>query len=220
VLPSLALLLALTWIVLPAQYKVRYASINDLQKDESYQDRLLSWEGGWHMFLHNPLTGIGIGNYTFANGALYWPRPRKVYLNAHSIYFKCLGELGLLGVITFTGFVGTLIGTNNRIRRRLRAMDERALAGNPETRRTPDWLLRFPTACTLSILGLLYCGYAYHDLYRPTWYFLAAASGAADLITQREWLACEAADGVASAPQVSGAQPVPAALTPAAWRSG
>ncbi|HEY7837262.1 MAG TPA: O-antigen ligase family protein [Terriglobales bacterium] len=218
-LPSLALLLAVAWIVLPAQYKARYASVNDLKKDESYQDRLLSWEGGWHMFLHNPVTGIGIGNYTYANGAKYWPEPRKVYLNAHSIYFKCLGELGLLGVISFTGFVGTIFVTNNRIRRRLRALDQRARAGPSPAPPAPEWLLRFPTACTLSVIGLLYCGYAYHDLYRPTWYFLAAASGAADLITQRELQECEAAEADATAHPTLGDQPTPGLSKPAR-RSG
>lgn len=217
-LPAIVLLIGLAWIVLPAQYKVRYASVSDLKKDESYQDRLLSWEGGWHMFLHNPLTGIGIGNYTFANGAHYWPAPRKIYLNAHSIYFKCLGELGLAGAITFSGFVVVLIGTNNRIRRRLRALDQLAAAGRARARPAPEWLLRFPTACTLSILGLLYCGYAYHDLYRPTWYFLAAASGAADLITERELSETEVGDEQVEA--AAATDPLPGKWTPAERRSG
>ena len=192
-LPMALVFVGLLWISLPAQYKARYSSVNDLQQDASYQNRLLSWEGGWHMFLHNPLTGIGIGNYTAANGALYWPAPHRIYLNAHSIYFKLLGELGLGGLITFAGLVTVLIKTNNQVRRRLRAIDAAAREGDSRAETVPDWLRLFPTASTLIIIELLYCGYGYHDLYRSTWYFLAAASAAADLLTAREMSALAAA---------------------------
>ncbi|MGN6593105.1 MAG: O-antigen ligase family protein, partial [Terriglobales bacterium] len=167
-IPLALLALPVAWLALPAQYQARYATVTNLQNDDSYQNRLLSWDGGWHMFLHNPLTGIGIGDYTFANGAKYWPAPRKVYLNAHSVYFQTLGELGLAGVVTFGGLLTVLIGTNNRVRKRLRRIDAAARAGVRGAEAVPDWLRLFPTACTLSIIGLLYTGYAYHDLYRST----------------------------------------------------
>jgi len=193
-LPAIAVLTVVIWTALPAQYKARYATLSDpteeATNDMSYTNRLLSWQGGWHMFLHNPITGIGIGNYADANGSQYWPEPRHVWLDAHSLYFKLLGELGMFGVITFAGLVVVLWKTNNSVRRRFGEIDARAQNGIGEA--VPRWLRLLPTASNLSVVGLLYCGYAYHDLYRSTWYFLAAVAGAADLITAKE-LAPEAA---------------------------
>lgn len=176
----------LVWALLPAQYKARYVSVNNLKNDESYQNRFLSWAGGWNMFLHNPVTGVGIGNYTDANGGGYYPGGRHVYINAHSLYFKLLGELGLAGTLTFAAFVTTLIRTNNRLRRDLRTLAARAAAGHPRAEAVPEWMRLLPTTCTLCIIALLYCGYAYHDLYRSTWYFLAAVSGAMYIMVRKE----------------------------------
>lgn len=129
------------------------------------------------MFLHNPLTGIGVGNYVYANGMKYWPAPgRKHWLDAHSLYFKVLGELGLLGMFTFFGFVWYFYRTNSRMRERMR--------GDPD--KYPLWMQYYPTACNIDIIGLLYCGYAYHDLFRDTWYTMAGVSAAMYLILQRE----------------------------------
>ena len=186
--PAVVVLSLAIWSVLPAQYTARYSLITSsaLKTDESYQNRLLSWEGGWHMFLHNPLTGIGIGDYTFANGSKYWPAPRKIWLNAHSLYFQILGELGLIGVVTFGGFLVVMVRTNNRLRTSLHVIAARAAAGYPGAEPVPDWLRLLPTTCNLCLVGLLYCGYAYHDAYRSTWYFLAAITGAMDLMLRRE----------------------------------
>ena len=165
------------WAVLPAQYQARYATVNNLKHDDSYQNRLISWEGGWRMFLHNPLTGIGVGNYVYANGTKYWPAPgRKHWLDAHSLYFKVMGELGLLGLVTFFGFVGHFYRTNSAMEKRMR--------GDPE--KYPPWMRLYPAACNINIIGLLYCGYAYHDLFRDTWYTLAGVSAALYLILERE----------------------------------
>ncbi|MGH9414676.1 MAG: O-antigen ligase family protein [Terriglobales bacterium] len=174
-LPAALVLGLVTWSVLPAQYQARYMTVNHLQHDASYQNRITSWEGGWHMFLHNPLTGIGIGDYTYANGARYWPRIPRVYLDAHSLYFKILGELGLLGLITFAAFLAAFFNTNRVLRRQMLARSE-----------TPPWLRYYPAACNLALIELLYCGYAYHDVYRTTWYFLAAVSASLWLILRRE----------------------------------
>ena len=40
----------------------------------------------------------------------------------------------------------------------------------------PKWLRLFPTACSLCLFVLLLDGYSSHDLYRSTWYMLAAMS--------------------------------------------
>lgn len=174
-LPLLVLSLPLLWLVIPQQYKKRYESVETRNQDESYTDRLLSWQGGVHMFLHNPLTGVGIDNYTVANGKEYWPNRPRVYLNAHSLYFKVLGELGLSGVVTFGGFVIVLVLLNRSLRRRflLEPIDDPVISG-------------FGPACNLAVLVLLFAGYTAHDLYRPTWYTFGAVSAAVSLLPVAE----------------------------------
>ncbi len=45
-LPVLILLSPIVWLAIPQQYKARYETVDHLKKDESYQNRVLSWEGG------------------------------------------------------------------------------------------------------------------------------------------------------------------------------
>ena len=114
-LPVLVVLGPLVWMMIPQQYKARYETVDHLKSDESYQNRILSWEGGVRMFESNPITGIGPGNYAIANGEKFWPsNGRKVWLQAHSLYFQTLGELGLAGIITFGGFIICVFRLNFR----------------------------------------------------------------------------------------------------------
>jgi hypothetical protein len=48
----------------------------------------------------------------------------------------------------------------------------------------PGWLLYLPSAVQFSLLVLFVAGYSSHNLYRPTWYMLAALVAAAALILQ------------------------------------
>lgn len=169
-LPLLMVALPLFWLVIPQQYKLRYMSVETRNTDESYTDRLLSWQGGIKMFEHNPLTGVGMDNYTYANGMKYWPVKPRHWLNAHSLYFKALGELGLTGTIAFAFYVITLIRLNRTLARRFSEEGASLLLQN------------FPRYCNLSILLLLFAGYAAHDNYRTQWYTLGAVSGALSLL--------------------------------------
>jgi O-antigen ligase len=169
-LPLLVLAAPLFWMAIPQQYKVRYESIRQRDDDESYTNRLLSWQGGEQMFLHNPLTGVGPNNYADANGMRYWPGTPRHWLNAHSLYFKVLGELGIFGIITFGGYVICFFRLNLGLSRRLR------------TETTSKFLQEFPGFCNLSIILLLFDGYSAHDLYRAHWYTFGALSGAIALL--------------------------------------
>jgi O-antigen ligase len=169
-LPVLLIALPLFWLVIPAQYKARYESIKTRDQDESYTNRLLSWQGGVQMFLHNPVTGVGTGNYAYANGMKYWPGSPRHWLNAHSLYFKLLGELGILGILTFTIYVVSLIRLNRFLARRFRK------------EKIDPLVQRFPLACNLAIYLLLFTGYSAHNLYRSTWFTFGAVSGAMALL--------------------------------------
>ena len=173
-LPLILVALPLLWIGLPQQYKARYETIKTRDQDDSYTNRLLSWQGGVKMFLHNPLTGIGPDDYTAANGMEYWPGKPRHWLNAHSLYFKLLGETGALGVLTFFAFMISVMRMNWQLAKRYR-------------KRMMDPIVqRFPAACNQCFWLLLLSGYAAHNTYRSNWYTLAAITAALGLMQLRE----------------------------------
>jgi hypothetical protein len=70
--------------------------MQDLDPDEdSAAGRVDAWYEGLHMFLSNPLFGVGAGNFTEFN-----------YLTAHNSFVLVLAETGFFGFITWLAFVG------------------------------------------------------------------------------------------------------------------
>jgi O-antigen ligase len=169
-LPIILGLAALLWVAIPQQYKARYETVDNLKDDDSYQNRILSWEGGVKMFEHNPVTGVGPENYTSANGEKYWPGKPRHYLDAHSLYFKLLGELAISGIITFGGYLFVLFRLNARILREAKKSTRGIIAR------------KFPLYCNIALFLLLFAGYSGHNLYRNTWYILGAMSGALGML--------------------------------------
>lgn len=170
-LPVLVALGPLVWMVIPQQYKARYETVKTLKTDLSYQNRILSWKGGVAMFESNPITGIGAGDYTAANGMKYWPgNGRKIFLNAHSLYFKLLGELGLVGIFTFGGYLICVFKLNFRLRNQLAAVD------------ASGFLQTLPGMFNIILALLLFDGYAAHNLYRDMWYLVGSMAGSIGLL--------------------------------------
>ena len=169
-LPVLVALSPLVWMAIPQQYKARYETVDHLKGDESYQNRILSWRGGVAMFESNPIIGIGAGDYTYANGIKFWPGAgRKHFLNAHSLYFKLLGELGLIGIITFGGYLICVFRLNIRLRKQLKHLD------------VSRFLQELPGLYSIILIQLLFAGYAAHNLYRTGWFVAGAVVGSISL---------------------------------------
>jgi O-antigen ligase len=170
-LPVLVALGPLVWMVIPQQYRARYETVKSLKTDLSYQNRILSWQGGVAMFESNPITGIGAGDYTAANGSKYWPgNGRKIFLNAHSLYFKLLGELGLVGIFTFGGYLICVFRLNLRLRKQLEAVN------------ASGFLLSLPAIFNIILALLLVDGYAAHNLYRDTWFLVGSMAASISLL--------------------------------------
>jgi O-antigen ligase len=162
VVVALAVALPVIWVGLPQQYKDRYATVQDLSGDESFQNRVYSWGGGVRMFQDNPLTGVGSANYALANGTKFWPGPgRRHWLDAHSLYFKLLGELGAIGVLTFSAFILSMVSATLRARRRCMASALPAVQ-------------YLPLTTLIVLVALFVTGYSAHNLYRVTWGILGA----------------------------------------------
>lgn len=94
-------------LVLPAGYFEEMESIND-PEDDTRVERFRLWETGYIMFKHNPILGVGVGQYPFNAGdyqklAPWYDGTGKNYRGkvVHSVYFQILSETGILGSLMF-----------------------------------------------------------------------------------------------------------------------
>ncbi|MGE3153614.1 MAG: O-antigen ligase family protein [Nitrospiraceae bacterium] len=71
--------------------------------------RLYTWGIGFEMFLHNPIIGVGQGNFPWTfeeyQGDRTWQDKSLAGRAAHSLYFTLLPELGLMGLGIFLGML-------------------------------------------------------------------------------------------------------------------
>lgn len=76
--------------------------------------RIAEWEVAFEAFEEQPLHGTGAGTYQFQ-----WDRNRSEdfpVVDAHSLYFEVLGELGVVGLLLIAGALGAiLIGLLRRL---------------------------------------------------------------------------------------------------------
>ena len=87
---ALALLLALTSILILRSYKTAYF----LTPAFSIQNRLLYWQNTLSIIAKHPFRGMGLGNLPFIQAQF-----------AHNSYLQIWAEAGLLGIISFLGFL-------------------------------------------------------------------------------------------------------------------
>jgi len=87
-------------IYAPPAYFNRLGGISNYENDGSAQGRIEAWKSAIWMVSDNPVLGVGAGHFPTAFGTKY-RTPGSIgmpWLNAHSIYFQSLGELGLPGI--------------------------------------------------------------------------------------------------------------------------
>jgi O-antigen ligase len=72
--------------------------------DESAMGRIYAWKAAWQMALANPLTGVGLNNFTlnFYFYTEHWTGMNKA---VHSTWFGILAESGFPGLISFIAMV-------------------------------------------------------------------------------------------------------------------
>lgn len=138
----------------PAGYFQRMNTVTEYEKDNSAQARIQAWTAGFNMALDYPL-GVGAGNFSSANGRMYIPSDEnqrvgwgnRRWINAHSIYFKVLGEYGFGGLAMLLTIIYTLITHNLASRRTIMEHP----AGAPFT----DY---WPAFVNMSTIAFAMCG--------------------------------------------------------------
>jgi putative inorganic carbon (hco3(-)) transporter len=99
----------------------RYLTLTDLSDDYNLSDefgRKQIWSKGAAIFLRDPLTGVGVGNFAMAIGHKRLEMkliPR--WQEAHNSYVQVTTELGIFGIGTFLMLVVMSVRTLNRLRK-------------------------------------------------------------------------------------------------------
>jgi len=87
----------------------RYATLSQVQSEETWNGRWSLWEGGLAVFASHPIVGVGEGNFSEAamehseTVQAHSVRKDKVAGIAHNMLLSVASQLGLVGLILFLG---------------------------------------------------------------------------------------------------------------------
>ena len=103
----------------------RLQSFLYLSTDETFSARLTDWSLAWHDWLQQPLTGWGPGSFADIHGEL---RSHPAWISNLSL--RLLQETGIIGVLTFAGYLVTLLFPAIKVARlQSNSLDRAALLG-------------------------------------------------------------------------------------------
>ncbi|TGE39548.1 O-antigen ligase family protein [Desulfosporosinus fructosivorans] len=86
-------------------------------------------KGGWAMFIENPLTGVGLGNFQWAleNPYHYIVPWSDAVMRSHTSLVTVAAEMGILGIVSMFAFLLILAGMNLRVLNQMNAYAQAVL---------------------------------------------------------------------------------------------
>jgi O-antigen ligase len=189
----LALIAApLVWLLTPQHLQERYFTLikpesGNALAQSSAEARTMGFWVGLDLWQAYPVTGCGPGGWRPATGR---------GIEAHNLYGQLIGEMGLLGILTFVPIVGLIWWHARSIKAAYRR--------HPEWDR--DFLYALADAVGFALVLLLLEGWAGHSLFRYNWQWYGAF-----LIVARQCVRERQADSDAAADpaEPSADDPVP-----------
>lgn len=168
----IALLLA---VAAPAGYWNRMETIwspSGTEYDErGVSTRVEVWQRGLDLFLRNPVTGVGIGQFVNASGTVYGRSGG--WRAAHNSFIQVAVDLGILGLALF---VGLLFASIRSVRQTQRA------ANTEPALRDLYWIAG---AVEISLFGYVVVGFALSQAYAAILYYLVGLAVALRLEVER-----------------------------------
>jgi putative inorganic carbon (hco3(-)) transporter len=150
----------------------------DVAADSSAQGRIRAWTAATKMAIDYPL-GVGFGSFNSAYGRFYMQEADNVFdygarrwISAHSIYFKVLGESGVIGLSLLLGILWTTYRDNQQSLRF--ALDR------PRECTIED---RWPALLNVGLVGFAVAGAFLGGLSYPHLYLLAGLAVACRRMT-------------------------------------
>jgi probable O-glycosylation ligase (exosortase A-associated) len=175
----------------PGNYFARMASIGDTTEG-SASARLQAWSVSLRMAFDDPLFGVGAAQFATKIGNEY--RPADFFgsgMNAHSVYFLALGELGLPGFILLISLIVSNLRANQRLSSELHAKDAKA----------HEFEIQLLASTSAALIAFASAGAFLSALYYPHLYILCGILTAArTIVRQRVAAAPTAAAQVAAKP--------------------
>lgn len=87
-------------LIVPDIIWERIQSIGEFKQDPSLRWRFILYQAAFQSFISNPLTGIGLGNFVLISHQF-----TNWHLIVHNTLLDVAVETGLIGLITFSGFI-------------------------------------------------------------------------------------------------------------------
>ena len=161
---AMAVALPVLVLSMPDKWFERMQTVSTFEQDNSAMGRIRAWEFSIDMALQRPLGG-GFGSFSEANYKRYAPEVTREILEvgdgrfqeAHSIYFKVLGDHGFVGLVLFLALAFLAYRTASSVIR--------------QARDSPDlkWARDLAAMTQVSMLGFAvggaFLGLSYFDLY-------------------------------------------------------
>lgn len=112
----LAAVLCMLPLLAGASIRARFFSLQTYEDDASAQSRFASWQAGWEMAKENPIFGAGVRNANLLSLSYGADASGRTI---HSQYLQIAADMGLVGLATYLGFIGSAAFVVWRSRRQL-----------------------------------------------------------------------------------------------------
>ncbi|MGB0721673.1 MAG: putative O-glycosylation ligase, exosortase A system-associated [Gammaproteobacteria bacterium] len=148
----------LVLMMMPDRWFDRMDTIDNYEQDRSAMGRISAWWYAWNAASDKPLEGLGFRGFHYSLFPKYSPYPDFVH-DAHSIYFKILGEHGFVGLSFYLLMAFSTFFMCRWIVKKSRGIPELAWAGTLGAMIEVS-LVGFATGG--AFLGLSYWDWSYH----------------------------------------------------------
>jgi len=136
------------------------AAVSRIERADCWAEALSIWRS-------HPFFGAGLGQFG-----------RFHYLTAHNSFLLVLAELGLPGLVAFTGLVASAVELTRRAYKT--SLDAACLAGSPEAQPVVGvWALTLGAALAGLLVGIFFLSFAYHYV---LWIYLGLAGAFAQAL--------------------------------------
>jgi probable O-glycosylation ligase (exosortase A-associated) len=163
------------FMFMPQSWHDRMSTIETYEEDDSAMGRITAWKMATNLAAHRILGG---GFETFRRGAydLYLPEA-PLPLDAHSIYFKVLGEQGFIGLILFLTILALAFRTAKKVEKVTNSINEL------------EWLNYLSRMVRISLIAFIvggaFLGLTYYDLPYHLFAILVIANELAKQVQQK-----------------------------------
>jgi O-antigen ligase len=190
--------------LMPGSFWDRMASITNPDEDQtgSRQQRIQLYKQGLQVFVENPITGIGAGQFVNYDGEMMVERWRVT----HNVWLQIAAELGIFGLFAFAFLVWRAFSSCFAARRAIRGPTRRnPLASTTLTPEEEQIIDRNAKGMLAGLVGWVVCAFFASVAFNWTFYYVfGLAVAGREIARQRRAAAEPLAEPAVSAAAVRG----------------